>query len=55
MDLVVLPGLGIDVILGMKWKSGHGAIIDTANRAIKLKESKGNGTFLVPFLRSFDL
>ena len=22
-DLVVLPGLGIDVILGMKWMSGH--------------------------------
>ena len=55
MDHVVLPGLGIDVILGMKWKSGHGAIIDTANRTIELKESKGDGMFLVPLPRSFDL
>jgi hypothetical protein len=31
MDLVVSLGLGIDVILGMHWLSGHGVIIDTAN------------------------
>ena len=55
MDHVVLPGLGIDVILGMKWMSGHGAIIDTTNRIIELKEPKGDGTFLVPLPRSFDL
>jgi hypothetical protein len=30
MDLIVLPGLGIDMILGMKWMSGHGLTIDTA-------------------------
>ena len=29
-DLVVLLGLGIDVILGMKWMSGHGVHIDTS-------------------------
>jgi len=28
-DLVVLPGVGIDVILGMKWMSGNGVLIDT--------------------------
>ena len=55
MDLVVLLGLGIDVILGMKWMSGHGAIIDTTNRTVELKEPKGDGTFLVPLPRSFDL
>ena len=55
MDHVVLPGLGIDVILGMKWMSGHGAIIDTTNRIIELKEPKGDGIFLVPLPRSFDL
>jgi hypothetical protein len=26
-DLVVLPGLGIDVILGMNWMSDHGVLI----------------------------
>ena len=41
MDLIVLPGLGIDVILGMKWMSGHGVIIDTANRTVELREPKG--------------
>ena len=29
VDLVVLPGVGIDVILGMKWMSGNGVLIDT--------------------------
>ena len=37
-DLVVLPGLGIDVILGMKWMSGHGVLIDTSTRTIMLSE-----------------
>ena len=55
MDLIVLPGLGIDVILGMNWMSGHGAIIDNVNRTVKLKEPKGDGTFLVQLPRSFDL
>ena len=55
MDLIVLSGLGIDVILGMKWMSGHGVIIDTSNRTIELKEPKGDGTFLVPLPKSFDL
>ena len=36
--LVVLPGLGIDVILGMKWLSGHGVLIDTSTRTIMLRE-----------------
>ena len=37
-DLVVLPGLGIDVILGMKWMSGNGVLIDTLTRTIMLRE-----------------
>ena len=37
-DLVVLLGLGIDVILGMKWMSGHGVLIDTSTRTIMLRE-----------------
>ena len=48
MDLVVLPGLAIDVILGMKWMSDHRVIIDTSTRTIMLRESKGGNAFLVP-------
>ena len=40
-DLIVLPGLAIDVILGMSWMSGHGVLIDTTTRTIMLKEPKG--------------
>jgi hypothetical protein len=53
--LVVLPGLGIDVILGMNWMSGHEVLIDTSTRTIMLREPKGDGAFLVPLPRSFDL
>ena len=55
LDLVVLPGLGIDVILGMKWMSGHGVLIDTSTRTIMLREPQSNNAFLVPLPRSFDL
>jgi hypothetical protein len=33
-DLVVLPGVGIDVILGIKWMSGNGVLIDTTTRVV---------------------
>ena len=54
-DLVVLPWLGIDVILGMKWMSDHGVLIDTLTRTIMLREPQSNNAFLVPLPRSFDL
>jgi hypothetical protein len=54
-DLIVLPGLGIDVILGMKWMSGHGVLIDTSTRVIMLREPRGNDSFLLPLPRDFDL
>ena len=54
MDLIVLPELAIDVILGMKWISGHEVLIDTSTRTIMLREPKGEGAFLVPLPRSFD-
>ena len=44
-DLVVLPGLGIDVILGMKLMSVHGVLIDTSTRTIMLRELKGGTAF----------
>ena len=54
-DLVVLPGLGIDVILGMKWMSSHGVLIDTSTRVIMLREPDSKNAFLVPLPRDFDL
>jgi hypothetical protein len=36
VDLVVLLGLGLDVILGMKWMSGNSVLIDTSTRVIML-------------------
>ena len=48
-------GLAIDVVLGMKWMSGHRILIDTSTRTIMLREPKGDGAFLVPLPRSFDL
>jgi len=51
VDLVVLLGLGIDVILGMKWMSGHGVPIDTSTRVIMFREPKTNEAFLVPLPR----
>ena len=54
-DLVVLLGLGIDVILGMKWMSGHGVLIDTSTRVIMLRDPISNEAFLVPLLRDLDL
>ena len=48
MDHIVLPGLAIDVILGMKWMSDHGVLIDTSTRTIMLREPKGGNAFLVP-------
>ena len=41
VDLIVLPGLAIDVILGMGWMSGHGVLINTTTRTIMLREPKG--------------
>jgi hypothetical protein len=46
--LMVLLGLGLDVILGMRWMSGHGVTIDTANRMIQLREPSGEGTLPLP-------
>ena len=55
VDLIVLPGLAIDVILGIKWMSDHGVLIDTSTRTIMLREPKGGNAFLVPLPQSFDL
>ena len=54
-DMVVLPGLGIDVILGMKWMNGHGVFIDTSTRVVMLRDPIGKEAFLVPLPRELEL
>jgi hypothetical protein len=46
-DLVVLPGVGIDVILGMKWMSGNGVLINTSTRMVMLRDLVDRKGFLV--------
>ena len=46
-DLVVLPGVGIDVILGMKWMSCNGVLIDTTTRMVMLRDPGTKEAFLV--------
>ena len=55
LDLIVLPKLSIDVILGMKWMSDHGVLIDTSTQTIMLREPKGGNAFLVPLSYNFEL
>jgi hypothetical protein len=43
-----MPGLGVDVILGMNWMKQWEVVIDTAKRVVSLKEPVKAGTFLVP-------
>jgi len=54
-NLVILPGLGIDVILGMKWMSDHGVLINTSTRVIMLREPDSKEAFLVQLPRSDDI
>ena len=52
---MILPGLGIDVILGMNWMKNNGVLIDTSTRTVMLRDPKNNEAFLVPLPREFDL
>jgi nitrogen regulatory protein PII-like uncharacterized protein len=55
VDLVVLPGVGIDVILGMKWMSGNGVLINTSTRVIMLRDPIDKKAFLVQLPCDFAL
>jgi len=46
-NLVVLPGVGIDVILGMKWMRANGVLIDTTTRVVMLMDPSTKEAFLV--------
>ena len=54
-DLVVLPGVGIDVILGMKWMSGNGVLIDTTTRVVMLRDLNTKEAFLVQLRRDIHI
>jgi len=54
-DLVVLPGVGIDVILGMKWMSGNGVLIDTTTRVVMLRDPGTKEEFLVQLPRDIHI
>jgi hypothetical protein len=55
LALVVLPGLGIDVILGMNWMSQNGVLIDTSTRVVMLRDPIDQKSFLVQLPRKVDL
>jgi hypothetical protein len=38
VNLIVMPGLVLDVIIGMNWMKDWGAIIDTGSRVLTLKD-----------------
>ena len=52
---VILPGLGIDVILGMNWMSNNGVLIDTSTRVVMLREPDSKEAFLVQLPKNNDI
>jgi hypothetical protein len=50
-----MPGLVLDVIMGMNWMNKMGIVIDIGGRSISLKEPSGEGTFQVVLPRKVDL
>jgi hypothetical protein len=50
-----MPGLVLDVIIGMNWMKDWGAVIDTRSRVLTLKDPQGEGTFQVPLPKRTDL
>ena len=50
-----MSGLGIDVILGMKWMSGKGVLIDTTTRVVMLRDPNTKEAFLVQLPRDIHI
>jgi hypothetical protein len=55
VNLIVMPGLVLDVIIGMNWMKNWWTIIDTSSRLLTLKDPQGEGTFQVPLTERTDL
>jgi hypothetical protein len=50
LNLIVMPELVLDVIMGMNWMNKMGVVIDIGGRIISIKEPAGEGTFQVVLL-----
>jgi hypothetical protein len=50
-----MPGLVLDVIMGMNWMSKMGVVIDVGGRSIALKEPVREGMFQVVVPQRIDL
>jgi hypothetical protein len=54
-DLVVLPGLPLDVILGMSWMKRWKAVLDTTSRTLSFTDPQDGGRFQVLLPQSANL
>ena len=54
VNLVVMPGLVLDVIMGMNWMREWDAVIDTGKRMLSLREPQGGSSFQVPLPHRLD-
>jgi hypothetical protein len=50
-----MPGLVLDVFMGMNWMNKMGVVIDVGGRSISLKEPVGEGKFQIVLPRRIDL
>jgi len=54
VNLVVMPSLVLDVVMGMNWMKEWDVVIDAGKRVLSLGEPRGNSSFQVPLPRRFD-
>jgi len=54
VNLVIMPGLVLDVIIGMNKMTDWGAVIDVGHRTLSLKDPLGEGMLQVRLPRRFD-
>jgi hypothetical protein len=50
-QLIVMPGLSLDVIMGMNWMKSWDVNLDTANRTLSLREPRGTKMFRITLPR----
>jgi hypothetical protein len=55
LNLIVMPGIVLDVIIGMNWMNKIGVVIDVESRTISIKEPVGEGTFQIVLPHRIDL
>jgi len=54
VNLVVMPGLVLDVIMVMNWMKEWDVVIDTGKRVLSLREPQGSGSFQAPLPHRLD-